>query len=95
MGDMADYYMELAMEQECKDEADRHFEREAVETMEKKYMMGVLKWTTSIGKRIMVTKMTELHIINSIEMIKKNNYIQGEISHKWVELLGYELEKRK
>lgn len=95
MGNMADYYMDLAMEQDTKAEADRYFEREAVDTMEKHCMMGVLKWTTISGERIMVTKMTDAHIINSIGMIKRNDYPNGEVSKKWVELLGYELEKRK
>ena len=95
MGEMADYYMDLAMEQEAKAEADRHFKREAVDTMEKYYMMGVLKWTTISGESLMVTKMTDIHITNSIEMIKRNDYPNGDVSHKWVELLGYELKKRK
>lgn len=94
MGDMADYYMELAMEQDCKDEADRRLEQDAIDTMEKNYMMGVLKWKTLSGDKLMVTKMTELHLINAIQHVKKTNN-NGEISKKWIELLGYELEKRK
>jgi hypothetical protein len=94
MGDMADYYMDLAMEQDCQDEADRHFEREALDKMDTDYMMGVLKWKTQSGVRIMVTKMTELHLVNTIEFVKRT-FDNKEFKNKWVKLLGYELEKRK
>lgn len=95
MGEIAEYYYDLAIEQDVKEYWDRKFEEDAIAQMEKHYMMGVLKWTTAAGEKIMVTKMSELHLENSIQMIKNNDYKNGEISKKWVELLGYELEKRK
>ncbi len=94
MGDIADYYMDIAMEELAQFEAENHFRREAVEKMEKDYMMGVLKWNTQHDGKIMVTKMTEIHLENTIAYIKRT-YKSEEVSEKWIELLGYELEKRK
>lgn len=93
MGDMADYYMSLAMEQDAEFEAECYFIQERVKQMEKQYMMGVLKWNTQSDGKIMVTKMTKEHIENAIAFIKRGN--NEEVSQKWIELLGYELEKRK
>ncbi len=93
MGDMADYYMDLAMQKESELEAERYHIQRRVEQMEKDYMMGVLKWNTQSHGKIMVTKMTKEHLENSIAFIKRGN--NEEVSQKWIELLGYELEKRK
>lgn len=92
MGDMADYYMDLAMQQDAELEAERYHIQRRVEQMEKDYMMGVLKWNSLSGK-IMVTSMTKEHLENSIKFINKAHHNE-EISQKWIELLGYELEKR-
>ena len=94
MGEMAEYYMDLALEEQFIWEAEQREREDEVNLMERQYMMGVLKWG-SINGPIMVTKMSEEHISNCIEMIKRSDYPNDEISHKWVELLGYELEKRK
>lgn len=93
MGDMADYYMDLAMQQDAEFEAERYHIQRRVEQMEKQYMMGVLKWNTQSQGKIMVTSMTKEHLENTIAFIKKGN--NEEVSQKWIELLGYELEKRK
>ncbi len=93
MGDIADYYMDLAMEEDAKMEANIRLRQDALDLLEKHYMMGILKWTTLRGKKIMVTDMSTLHIENSIKMIKRNGYKNKEISRKWVEILEYELEK--
>jgi len=94
MGDIAEMYEDYAMEEMAKWEADQAEREHRVKQMEKDYMMGALKWG-SIKGPIMVTQMTDLHIINCIEMIKKNDYANEEISHKWVELFEIELQKRK
>lgn len=94
MGDIAEYYMDLAMQQDVEMEAENHFRRELIEKLDKDYMMGILKWNTQFDGKIMVTKMTKLHIENTINYIKRT-YKNEEVSEKWIELLGYELEKRK
>ena len=94
MGDIADYYMDLAMQQDAKFEAESKLRQEQVNKLEKYYMMGILKWRTKSGSKIMVSRMTKEHLENSIEFIKRAHH-DDEISQKWIELLGYELEKRK
>ena len=95
MGDIADYYMDIAMQHQAEWESQQHFRMESVEKMEKLYMMGVLKWNTQNDGRIMVTKMTKNHLTNTIEFIKRNyKGSDNEIAKKWIELLNYELEKR-
>lgn len=92
MGEMADCYMELAMQQEAEFEAECYFIQEQIKQMEKQYMMGVLKWNTQSGGRIMVTKMTKEHLENTIAFIKRGN--NEEVSQKWIELLKIEIDKR-
>lgn len=94
MGDVADYYMDLAMEQDTKIESNRHIEREKADKMSIDYAYGVLKWNTQFDGKVLVTKMTKEHLENTISFIKRTMK-NGEISEKWIELLGYELEKRK
>jgi len=93
VGDIADYYMDIAMEEQAEWETEQHLRREAIEKMEKDYMMGVLKWKTQHDGHINVTKMTKSHLENCIAFVKRT-YKNEEISKKMVELLGYELEKR-
>lgn len=93
MGDMADYYMDLAMQQDAEFEAEYHHIHKRVEQMEKDYMMGVLKWNTQSHGKIMVTSMTKEHLENAIAFLKRGG--SEEFGQKWIELLGYELEKRK
>lgn len=94
MGDIADYYMDIAMEQQAEWESQQHFRREAVEKVEKDYMMGVLKWKTQFDGKIMVTKMTHNHLVNTISFIKRAYDKDNEVAQKWIEVLGYEIEKR-
>jgi len=91
---MADYYMDLSMEQDAEFEAERMERQKHVERMEKQYAFGVLKWKTQNNGKILVANMTKEHLENSIAFVKRT-MDSGEVSQKWIELLGYELEKRK
>ena len=73
MGDMADYYMDLAMQQDAEFEVECKLRQEHVEQLEKDYMMGVLKWNTQSHGKIMVTKMTKEHLENTIAFIKRGS----------------------
>ena len=92
MGDIADYYMDRAMEQDARMEADRHFEREAVEDMGKSYMMGSLKWPTQFDGEILLSKMSGNHLINCVDFLK--NKKQTEVRKTWIKLMTIEIEKR-
>jgi len=95
MGEMAEYHMDLAMEEQAKWEAENKLREDALEKMDKQYAMGNLKWKTQHDGRILVKKMTNEHINNCINMILKNDFPQGEISERWVEIFNIELEIRK
>lgn len=94
MGEIADMYEDYAFEEMAKFDAEQQYRVEKAQKMEKEYMMGILKWGSLEGP-VSVTSMSDSHIANCIEMIKRNEYSNGEISHKWVELFEIELEKRK
>jgi|TARA_R110000851_G_scaffold270161_2_gene422833 hypothetical protein len=92
MGEMAEYYMDLAMEQEAEMEAEEYFRAEAIRGMERNYMMGVLLWTGNDGKSILVQDLGYKHLENCISFLKR--MARGDVRGKWVELLGYEMTKR-
>lgn len=92
MGDMAEYYMDIAMQQEWEFEAEQEAIRRVVDEMERKYMLGSLKWETKDNGKILVSKMSEEHIKNVINFIGKDT--KSEVLNKWIELLSIELEKR-
>ena len=92
MGDMADYYMDLAMEQEAQWEAEKHFRDEDSKEMEKRYMMGILSWTTIEEEEILVQNLSDEHLINCLAFSKRKE--KDSVVDKWVELLGYEVQKR-
>ncbi len=94
MGEIADMYEDYAYQEMAEFEAEQKHREDKAKEMEREYMMGVLKWSTQSQGKIMVTKMTKEHLENSIEFIKRVHH-NDEISQKWIELLGYELEKRK
>ena len=92
MGDIADYYMDLAMEQDVQIEADRHFEREALESMEKNYMLGSLAWPTQFDGDILLSKMDKQHLRNTVEFLQKKD--KTEIRKMWIKLMLIEINKR-
>lgn len=94
MGEIADMYEDYAYAEMAQFEAEQKHREERAKEMEREYMLGILKWGSLSGP-VLITSMTDEHIANCIEMIKRNEFANGEISHKWVELFGIELEKRK
>lgn len=94
MGEMAEYYTDLGEEwlERIKFEEEEQRIIEHISSLEKKYMMGVLFWETKDNGPINVSRMTKLHIDNVVSYINKGSV--NEISSKWIELFGYELQKR-
>ena len=60
--------------------------------MDRKYILGVLKWTTQFDGDILVSKMTKSHLTNTVKFLRRKK--KKETTDKWIELLSYELEKR-
>jgi hypothetical protein len=92
MGEIAEYYGRDLKREAAKEELEIERQHRVVEEMERKYLTGVLKWETQFDGGILVSKMTDQHIINTIQYLKKKkpNYRR----EKWLELFYFELEKR-
>lgn len=89
MGEMAEYYMNEAMIQE--------FEEMLVsdmlyDSMHNDYVHGILQWTTKEGEKILVSKMTDSHLQNTINHLKKKG--STDASSIWIEILEIEQLKR-
>ena len=85
---MADYYMDLAM--------DAEFELEQrAKDVYRFYENGTLIWETKLGDKLLITEMSDKHIVNSINMlIKKDKYLD-KYTEAIVKVLRRELESRK
>ena len=81
MGDMSNYYQELAMENQFNYAHDYDYD-------ETNYSI----WTTKSGQEIPVIKMTDSHLINTINFINRN---ANESTEKWFDTLVIEANKRK
>lgn len=89
MGDMADYYADLAMT--IKDEDD-YFEE--AQLLKEEYRNGIAIWETKNGNCIKVSEMKDDHIINTYNYLKRiaeRNYLQNE----WIEVFKQEIVRRK
>ena len=92
MGDIAEYYSVQSMELEWEEHAKRQFLRENIDNMEKDYMLGGLKWGTENDGSILLSKMSKLHVDNTIKFLKRKD--KNEIITMWIKLLSIELDKR-
>lgn len=92
MGDMADYVRLRDMGEESKEYWELQLQYKEADQIEKDYMMGNLKWSTNYGESILVSKMTEEHIMNTIKFMKKKK--SNPRREKWIEIFYIELEKR-
>ena len=92
MGDIADYYMPEMMLESMREEYERKKLDDYLNELERKYSLGALKWIKKDGEEILIQKMSQEHVMNTIEFLKKKK--KTESRDKWIELLWYEFEKR-
>lgn len=92
MGDIAEYYYDLAMEQEFAAHAERELLNQRLDEMEKSYMLGSLSWVTAGGEEILLSKMSIEHINNTIKFLERKE--KSQIRNMWVKLLKIEVNKR-
>lgn len=76
MGDIADYYADLAMQQEAEYEYHlehylEHYNDTHFSELFKKYQYRKLKWVTKDGQKILIQNMSDTHITNSINFLKR------------------------
>lgn len=80
MGDMADYYLELAMLQEL----------EYIENLDRRI------WTTKTGQEIDVRDMTTIHIENCLKCLEDGRIdFKDQSNEIWKKIFKEELERRK
>lgn len=93
MGDMADDMMYEALKQEAEYDALYKHELEEAKNMEFRYLAGILKWRKKSGESIYVSKMTDEHVKNALNMMQRQD-IDSPLIDMWIKLLTIELEKR-
>jgi hypothetical protein len=95
MGEIADYYMDLAMQQDAEYEALKHrLDGMATQVLED-YQMGVAEWTTKDNEMIPVIKMTKDHVQNCLKMMMKNNVkFKNPYRTAWIKIFKAEIKKR-
>jgi hypothetical protein len=89
MGEMADYFYDLAMREYLFDE----FNEDDVDIYDE-YQKGLLCWSTKDGDDILIKDMTDNHIINSKNLLEKAVYNDTEIL-TWIKIFNEEINKRK
>jgi len=93
MGEMADYYYRLIDISEFEEMLRKEEMYNSCEELKRQYMIGILKWNTQHEGKVLVSKMTDSHLINAINFLKRKE--ENLLTNTWIEILGWELEKRK
>ena len=94
MGEMADYYADLAMEAEYHWEyKDTHYGDIHYKNLLREYMKGMLYWRKKDKNNILIQDMEDSHLLNSIRWIE-NQQIEVTCMNEMREILLMEKHKR-
>ena len=97
MGEMADYYADLAMQYEAEYEYHlEHYNDVHYSELFKKYQYRKLNWVTKDGQKILIQDMSDTHITNSINFLKRklpNN--QTDWLEELINILELEVRNRQ
>lgn len=95
MGEMADYYADLATSEDWQDEHyDEYYNDVYYEDILNQYLKGKLHWVTKDNQQILIKDMTDSHLLNSIKWIDKN-HLNRTVMKELKDILNMEKEKRK
>lgn len=96
MGDMADDAMAQDLMRQAEYEAEQGALQEIANEMWEHYLVGVCQWSTKDDEKILVQKMTELHIKYTLNMLNRfsKSGLDDPRRDMWIKILNYELEKR-
>jgi len=94
MGDMADYYMDHVWYEDIHSYEGVESPGLVISKMLRAHEEGNLKWKPKKGVRVLVAKMGDDHLINTINMLKRNLQ-KTTITRLWIVLLELEAYKRK
>ena len=95
MGEMAEYYEDMAIAQEISWEYnDTHYNDIHYESLLKIYLKGELLWCKKDGKQILIQNMEDSHLLNSIRWIEKMGTRRPTCMHEMRDVLLIEKHKR-
>jgi len=95
MGEMADYYADLAIEAEYHWEyKDSHYGDIHYKNLLREYLKGMLYWRKKDKNNILIQDMEDSHLLNSIRWIEKQ-HIEVTCMNEMREILLMEKHKRK
>lgn len=95
MGEMADYYADLAMQEDWDNKYyDEYYNDVHYDDILKEYLKGKLHWVTKDGQQILIKDMTDSHLLNSIKWIDKN-HSDRTVMQELKDIFIMEKEKRK
>jgi len=96
MGEMADYYADLAIEAEYHWEyKDTHYNGIHYKSLLMNYLKGELLWCTKDGNHILIQDMEDSHLLNSIRWIEKMDMQRPTCMHEMRNILLIEKHNRK
>jgi hypothetical protein len=94
MGEMADYYADLAIEAEYQREyMDTHYGDIHYKNLLREYLKGMLYWRKKDKNNILIQDMEDSHLLNSIRWIE-NRDIEVTCMNEMREILLMEKHKR-
>ena len=92
MGEIADWMYNEALKQEAEANHEEAELKCAIDDLHRKYNRCALKWETKDGNRINIDNMTDKHLMNAINFLKRKE--QKPIVSEWIKILMFELERR-
>jgi hypothetical protein len=89
MGDIADYYRELAMQED----AEYEYLSSIANQLWENYKAGIAEWKSLKGP-ILVIHMDDNHIVNALKMLlRKDN--KNPVNEMFIDIFEAEIKKRK
>lgn len=92
MGEIAEWMYNEALKQEAEINHENAEVKWAIDNINMEYNRGVLKWETKDGNKININDMTDKHIMNTIDFLKRKE--QKPFVLEWIKILMFELEQR-
>ncbi len=90
MGDIAEYYASHQID----DEINASSMLQQADDMMEHYKIGDLEWHPKDSKPVLVTHMTNEHVVNAHKFLEKNDFNDPRIQ-MWIQIFKIEKRKRK
>lgn len=94
MGEIADWYEDIALSREL----EYHFLQDELKQKAEKllvsYSKNKAKWETKNGEKILVEKMEDSHIKNCLNLLALQSE-KSPLTNAWISIFKLEIKKRK